>query len=350
MIKYVSASRDRDKDTRVTFETQGFAYEFIADFPKYPVEDWQFIDVSSGFCDQEDNLYILMRDGASSIVKCDPEGNYLGKIETGKYIQTPHFGCMTPEGNLLVTNTFMHCAVELTPEGEFVREFGSRGVPSDTGHDTLKFRRDRRYGSLIPTEIEEVYSNVKWADYMAWSTIRRTGKPFNKVTSCCFNSKGQYIFGDGYGNCAVHTFDKDGVLLSTWGAPSHDEQGHYTPGPGRFYIVHAVACDSRDRVWAADRDADAVTVFEPDGQVAAYIQGNLGQPSDLWYDGTYMYVVGRGGYLTIFNDEIDIVAQLGYFNSDLKAHGMCGNSRGDLFLFPTHANPDHQVIQLKRIH
>lgn len=89
MIKYVSASRDRDKDTRVTFETQGFAYEFIADFPKYPVEDWQFIDVSSGFCDQENNLYILMRNGASSIVKCDPEGNYLGKIETGKYIQTP---------------------------------------------------------------------------------------------------------------------------------------------------------------------------------------------------------------------------------------------------------------------
>ena len=45
MIKYVSVFRDRDKDTRVTFETQGFAYEFIADFPKYPVEDWQFIDV-----------------------------------------------------------------------------------------------------------------------------------------------------------------------------------------------------------------------------------------------------------------------------------------------------------------
>ncbi|MBR1780897.1 MAG: hypothetical protein IJ751_05780 [Oscillospiraceae bacterium] len=62
-----------------------------------------------------------------------------------------------------------------------------------------------------------------------------------------------------------------------------------------------------------------------------------------------MYVVGRGGYLTIFNEDFDIVAMLGYYNSDLKAHGMCGNSRGDLFLFPTHANPDHQVIQLKRI-
>ena len=89
MIKYVSASRDRDKDTRVTFETQGFAYEFIADFPKYPVEDWQFIDVSSGFCDQEDNLYILMRDRASSIVKCDPEGQLSGQDRNWKIHPDP---------------------------------------------------------------------------------------------------------------------------------------------------------------------------------------------------------------------------------------------------------------------
>jgi hypothetical protein len=350
MIKYIRPSDDRDKDCKITFEAGGFNYEFIADFPKYPVSDWQFIDVSSGFCDKDDNVYILMRDGASSIVKCDIDGNYLGTIKTSKYIQTPHFGCMTPDGNILVTNTFMHCAVELTPDGEFVREYGNRGVPSDTGHDNLAWRRQRRYGSLIPTEMEEVYTNVKWSDYEAWKTIVRRGEPFNKVTSCCFNSKGQVIFGDGYGNCAVHTFDRDGTLLSSWGEPSHDENGNYTPGPGKFFIVHAVECDSKDRVWAADRDADAVTVFAPDGEIVAYLQGNLGQPSDFWYDGTYMYIVGRGGYLTILNDDLEIVAQHGYYNSDLKAHGMCGNSHGDLFLFPTHANPDHQVIKLKRIH
>lgn len=348
-MKYVKPTADRDKDCRIVMEAGGFAYEFIADFCQYPAPDMEFIDVSSGFCDKDDNVYVMMRDGGSSLIKCDSDGNYLDTIKTGKYVQAPHFGCVTADGNFLITNVMMHCAVELTPDGELVREFGNRGKPSDTGHDHLTWRRQRRYGTLIPTEVEEAYSNGKWADYEAWKTIVRRGEPFNSVTSCCVNSKGQYIFGDGYGNCAVHTFDPDGTLVSTWGEPSHDETGLYTPGPGKFFIVHAVWCDSKDRVWAADREADAVTVFEPTGEIAAYIQGNMGQPSGLWYDGTYMYIVGRGGYLTIVNDDFDIVAQFGYYNSDLKAHGICGNSKGDLFLFPTHANPDHQTIKLKRI-
>ena len=65
-------------------------------------------------------------------------------------------------------------------------------------------------------------------------------------------------------------------------------------------IVHAAACDSKDWVWAADRDGDAVTVYNPDGTIAAYIHGTLGQPSGMTYDGEYMYVAGRGGYITIF--------------------------------------------------
>lgn len=342
---------NRDKDWKVFVENGGFRYEFIADFPKYLEDDpdIQFTDVSSGFCDQDDNVYIMMRDGRSTIMKCDVEGNLIERIPTGKYVQTPHFGCITPEGNMLITNAFMHCAVEMTQDGQLVREYGNRGVSGNTGYDNLTWRRQRRYGKLILPETEAVYSSGKWADYEAWKAIVRRGAPFNCVTSCCINSKGQRIFGDGYGNCAVHTFNPDGTLVSSWGEPSHDENGHYTPGPGKFFIVHALACDSKDRVWAADRDGDAVTVYNPDGTIAAYIHGTLGQPSGMTYDGEYMYVAGRSGYITIFNDDFEIVAKHGYFNSDLKAHGICHNSRGDLFLFPTHANADHQVIQLKRI-
>lgn len=348
MIHYGSADADRDAKGRTVVSSGDFAYELIADFPKYPNPDWEFVDVSSGCCDQNDVIYVLMRGLGNVILKLDSEGNYLGAIHQN-CITTPHFCCITPDDNLLVMNLMSHCAVEITKEGEFVREFGTRGVPSDTGADLLRWRRERRHGRLMPTEIEEAYSNEKWCFYETLKTITRTGQPFNRPTSCVCNSKGEYIFGDGYGNCAIHRFRKDGTLLSTWGEPAFATDGSYHPGPGRFAVVHGVAVDSRDRVWANDRESDAVNVFNPDGTVAAYLSGNLGQPSDLWYDGTYMYVVGRGGYLTIFNDDFEIVAQLGYYNSDLKAHGMCGNSRGDLFLFPTHANPDHQVIKLKRL-
>ena len=46
---------------------------------------------------------------------------------------------------------------------------------------------------------------------------------------------------------------------------------------------------------------------------------------------------------------MNMVAQLGTFNSDLRAHDLAANKQGDLFLFPTHANEDHQVIKLRRI-
>ena len=119
--------------------------------------------------------------------------------------------------------------------------------------------------------------------------------------------------------------------------------------PGKFLMVHAITVDAKDQVWVLDRDQNAVHVFDEEGNVLAYCKGNLGQPSGIASDKEYIYVVGRGGYLTVFTPEFEVVAQIGYFNSELRAHGMAVNSKGDLFLFPTTATEDHQCIQLRRI-
>ncbi len=351
-IKLMSGSPDRDKYCHTFIEDANgkFKYELIAEFCKYPVPEWEFIDVSSGFCDKDDYVYMLMRGIGCALLKLDGDGNVVDVIEQHE-VTSPHFGCMTPDDHFLITNLYGHQIIELSKDGKTViRKLGS-GKPSDSGCDDYRWKKGRRHGTLYPTEIEEANSNNKWDFYTMMTSVCRTGGPFNKPTSCIVNPRnGEYIIGDGYGNCAVHRFDKDGNYLSTWGEPAFDEFGGYHPGPGKFSMVHGVEVDINDRIWANDREGDAVTVFNPDGSIAAYIQGNLGQPSDLWYDGKeYMYCVGRGGYLTIFNNDIEIVAQLGYYNSDLRAHGMCGDSKGNLYLFPTHASPDHQIMKLKRI-
>ncbi len=343
----INGNANREDNSKVIFSSNEFSYELISNFPKYPNPDWEFKTIASGCCDSNDVVYLLVRDGLE-IVKLDIEGNYLGTIKQN-ILKTFHFCCITPDNNLLIVDVKSHCAVEITKEGEFVREFGNRNNPSDTGADWLHWQRERRHGKLFPTEGSEAYSNEKWAFYETLRTVRRRGVPFNRPTSCVCNNSGEYIFGDGYGNCAIHRFNKEGKLLSSWGNPAFEEGGVYSPGPGKFAVVHGIAVDSKNRIWANDRESDAINVYNHDGTIAAYICENLGQPSDIWFDGTYMYVVGRAGYLTIFNMSFKIVAELGYFNSDLKAHGMCGNSKGDLFLFPTHANPEHQVIKLKRI-
>lgn len=129
--------------------------------------------------------------------------------------------------------------------------------------------------------------------------------------------------------------------MKTWGGMGDE--------PGKFLMVHAITIDSKDQIWVCDRDQNAVHVFDEEGNVLAYCKGNLGQPSGIVADKDYIYCVGRGGYLTIFTPEFDVAAQIGYFNSELRAHGIACNSKGDLFFFPNTANEDHYCIQLKRI-
>lgn len=326
-----------------------FVYEMIPDFGKWPEKDQEFIFIASGCCDKDDNVYAFLRDPAGIWVAVfDDEGNFIRKIDAS-FMKGLHFGTFTKDDTLILMDIGDHCAYELTKDGKKIREFGTPGKPSDTGRDDGYWRRERRYGKTYPTEIECFFTSEKWEFFEAAKRITRRGEPFNKPTSVCIGNHGEIYFGDGYGNCAVHKFLADGTLVSSWGEPVCNGDGAIRPGPGRFLMVHGIRVDSKDRIWANDRENNAVNVFDPEGNVVAYLTGNLGQPSDLWYDGTYMYVVGRGGYITIFNDDFEIVGQLGYFNSDLKAHGVGGNSKGDLYLFPTKANPDHQIIKLKRI-
>ena len=44
------------------------------------------------------------------------------------------------------------------------------------------------------------------------------------------------------------------------------------------------------------------------------------------------------------------MAEFGEFNGDLRAHSVAvDNNTGNVYLFPTHANTEHQCIALKRI-
>lgn len=56
-----------------------------------------------------------------------------------------------------------------------------------------------------------------------------------------------------------------------------------------------------------------------------------------------------GGYITIFDLDFNVVGQLGFFNGNLRGHTLAADSRGNLYIFPTHANEEHQFIALKRV-
>ncbi len=73
----------------------------------------------------------------------------------------------------------------------------------------------------------------------------------------------------------ISQFSKDGKFIRTW--------GKLGSGPGEFKTPHALAFDSRGRLFVADRGNNRVQIFEPDGKfVEAWSQ--FGRPSDVHID------------------------------------------------------------------
>ena len=75
----------------------------------------------------------------------------------------------------------------------------------------------------------------------------------------------------------------------------------------------------------------------------------MGTCIGLWADRNYVYVAERGGGLTIIDMELNVRAQLGFYNSSIRAHGMCGNSRGELFLMPLTTYDRHFLMKLSPV-
>lgn len=176
---------------------------------------------------------------------------------------------------------------------------------------------------------------------------RKMGGPFHNPTDVDTDSQGNYYFSDGYSNVAIHKYDRDGNYIKSWGGKGVWDG--FTDTPGKFLVPHSLCVDANDNIWVCDREKDAVHVFDSEGNVLAYCSHDMGQPSGVDTDGTYIYVVGRAGYITIFDLQFNIVGELGFFNGNLRGHHIAADSKGNLYLFPTHANYEHQIIALKRI-
>ena len=347
-MKILHCAKERDYIQKTVYSDGGFAYEYESDFAKGLPAALGRCSVAGGCTDPEGNVYLAMRD-PGQIVKLTPSGQFV-KAFGGEILDSYIHFIYYHQGHktIICTNTHGHEVLEFDLDGNLFRRFGEHGRPSDTGMDMGTLARMRRDGKLFPTE---PYLSIvpMWAFYVAQQGVKRVAGPFNMPTDAGVTRDGRYVFADGYGNRAVHIFNKDGGYEKTFGGVG-DWSKPYEDTPGQMLLVHALCVDQLDHIWICDREKDAVHVFDTRGNVVGYCSGSMGSPSGVDTDGRYVYVVGRAGYLTVFDPEtMEIAAQLGTFNSDLRAHDIAADREGNLFLFPTHANEDHQVIKLRRI-
>jgi DNA-binding beta-propeller fold protein YncE len=81
---------------------------------------------------------------------------------------------------------------------------------------------------------------------------------FNRPTDMAITPDGQVFVTDGYGNARVVHFDANGRFVKEW--------GKLGTGPGEFSLPHAIALDSKGRLYVADRNNARIQVFEQSGR------------------------------------------------------------------------------------
>ncbi|HET8696401.1 MAG TPA: peptidyl-alpha-hydroxyglycine alpha-amidating lyase family protein, partial [Gammaproteobacteria bacterium] len=99
---------------------------------------------------------------------------------------------------------------------------------------------------------------------------------FNGPTGVAVAPNGEVFVTDGHetdSNNRVVKFTGDGKYVAEW--------GHSGSGPGEFLVPHAIALDSRGRVFVADRDNNRVQIFDQNGRfLEQWTQ--FGRPSGLF--------------------------------------------------------------------
>ena len=180
-----------------------------------------------------------------SVLKFDPDGEVVASFGGGMFIW-PHGLDVDSDGNVWVTDAV---SAARTPEGT-------------RGHQVIKFSPD---GDVL-------------------MTLGTPGVPgagpghFNAPSDVVVADSGDIFVADGHGddtNNRIVKFSSDGTFVNAWGQTGY--------APGEFRTMHAIAIDSRGRVFVADRSNNRIQIFEQDGTfIATWTQ--FGRPSGIFFD------------------------------------------------------------------
>ncbi len=210
--------------------------------------------VSAIAVDSNNNFWAVDRcedDACQPVTVVGPDGKTVKTFGAGLFIE-PHQAAVDKEGNLWVADAGAKGqkgmqVTKLSPTGQVLLKLGKAGVGAGLkGLDT-----------------------------------------FDAPTGVAVASNGDVYISEGHGettdnNSRIVVFDKNGKFLRTFATRG--------TGDGQLRSPHAIAMDSQDRLYVADRSNSRIVVFDKDGKfLAAWKQ--FGRPSGLAIDKNDMLYV-----------------------------------------------------------
>ncbi|MDD4868951.1 MAG: peptidyl-alpha-hydroxyglycine alpha-amidating lyase family protein [Kiritimatiellae bacterium] len=204
-------------------------YEVDPTWPQRP-SDITWGQVPGIAIDKQDNVWIYTRTNPAVQVY-GPDGRFIRSWHVNNTNAAPHGLKIDTEGNIWLVDVRLQTVTKRSPDGKVLLTLGTEGV---SGCDASHFFK--------PTDV-----------------------------TVAFN--GDIFITDGYGNARVVHYDKEGHFINSWGRLGSE--------PGCFSIPHAVVCDSRGRVYIADRNNARIQVFDFKGQLLD-VWSNIMVPWGLW--------------------------------------------------------------------
>lgn len=194
------------------------------------------------------------------ILKFDAQGNLVRQFGAGLF-NRPHGIHVDAQGNVWVTD-------DEGPDGEDTRRNGK-------GHQVFKFSPE---GEVLMT--------------LGKAGVAGDGPDeFNRPSAVFVAPNGDIFVGDGHGgdsNARMLKFSPEGALIKIWGGKG--------TGPGEFETPHAIAIDSRGRLFVGDRGNDRVQIFDQDGNFLEEWK-QFSRPSGMHIDqNDVLYVADSSSY------------------------------------------------------
>ena len=191
----------------------------------------------------------------------DKDGNFVRAVGSGN-IPGMHFGEISPDGKRLLFadvagNRIVGLDLESGEAATALAPFHDRPTNHVNKNALTDWRMHKGIIATEPLHEEGCGGSFEWYQQRVNMTC---GEPFHNPTDIDYDSQGNMYISDGYANCAVHKFDKDGNYVKTWGGSGYE---HFFDGqdtPGKFLVPHSLCVDAKDHVWVCDR-CNEVDIF-----------------------------------------------------------------------------------------
>ena len=191
-------------------------YEVDSSWPTR-TESIPWSDMPGVAIDKSGNVWCYTRT-QPAIQVYSPDGDLVKNWSTEEN-STAHQIKIDREGNIWLADIGLHLVRKFTPEGKELMHIGTPGEPgNDNNH-------------------------------------------LNKPTDMAIASNGDVFISDGYGNARIVHYDKNGKFIKAWGTLGNTD--------GMFSIPHAIAIDSKDNIYVADRNNVRIQVYDTNGKQTA---------------------------------------------------------------------------------